>query len=81
MIDYLSRRENPYKGMIIFGIPRDGYGEYFTGGNRYVCFDHQELVGEFTTSTQANLAFLRGDRVPNGIELRHYLGVPEIMRK
>ena len=78
--DYLNVHANRWEGMEIFNIPKDGYGIQFVGGSRYVCFDNGELVGEFTTRSQAEAGFLRKTRVPDGVRKRYYLGISENLR-
>jgi len=74
-------RENPWEGYVHARTYTDGHGNPFPDhGARYTCFDGQELVGEFQTLSQASLAFLRGDRVPNGVRLRDYKGIPKAVR-
>ncbi len=81
MRNYLGNKENPWEGMKIFLVPCDGKNELFGQGNRYVCFDNQDLVGEFNTRTQAENAFLKGVRVENGVKFKDYLGIDEDFRK
>jgi hypothetical protein len=66
--------------MEIFLLPRDGKGEYFGQGNRYVCFANGSLVGEYKTRTQAERGFLSKERVEGGIEKKDYLGISENLR-
>ena len=80
MRNYLGNKVNPWEGMIIFHIPCDGYGNLFGQGNRCVCFDNQDLVGEFRTRTQAETAFLKGVRIEGGVKLIDYVGIDEDLR-
>ncbi len=80
MRDYLNVHANRWEGMEIFLLPRDGHGEYFGQGNRYVCFDNGVLVGEFKTRTQAERGFLTKERVVGGVEKRDYQGIAENLR-
>ena len=76
--NYLNNRRNmsePWFGYFCAKLQRDGQGVWFPHGALYVAFEGEELVGEFTSSSDAQVAFLRGDRKANGIRLKDYKGM------
>ena len=78
--DYLSEKRkaaNPWEGYSFYQIYTNGEGKPFSDGNkRYVIFDGEALVGEFTTIRQGNTAYLDGERVEGGIKKKDYKGLP-----
>jgi hypothetical protein len=78
----MSKRYGPNKwaGMEVFRLYRDGKGEWFPNGARYVVFDNNALVGEFDTLTKADKAFEDGVRVEGGIRKQDYIGIDEKLR-
>ena len=74
MRNYIKKLGDTWDGYFCAKLQRNGAGLYFTSGAKYVCFDGQELVGEYSGLTEASAGFLRGDRVEGGVRLSEYKG-------
>ena len=73
--NYIKRNSgDKWTGYFCAKLYTDGNGVSFDGNARYVCFDGQELVGEYSALGDATRAFLRGDRVEGGVRLSEYKG-------
>ena len=73
--NYIKRNNgDQWSGYFCAKLYQDGNGIYFPLEARYVCFDGQELVGEYSGLTEASAGFLRGDRKEGGVRLSAYKG-------
>jgi hypothetical protein len=77
----LSVGYNRWQGMSIYLLYKDGFGNDFLKAPKYVCFRGEELVGEFSTRTEAERNFLLGRIVLDGVTRRNYLGIDADLRK
>ena len=72
------RLANQWEGYSFYQLYRDGEGNFFKGGfSKWVIFDGDALVGEFSSLNAGNEAFLDGVRAENGIRRKDYKGVPQ----
>jgi len=74
-----GKGDNIWAGYKMFRLYHDHNGNLFPTGAKFVVFDEGAMVGAYSTETEANAGFMRGDRV-EGVRLSEYKGIAECLR-